>query len=43
MIPEKGEGGSPLPFFGKVCKKYIQSCNILFILAFLYLYLVFLL
>lgn len=42
MITEKGEGGSPLPFFGKVCKKYLNR-NILFILTFLYLYLVFLL
>lgn len=42
MIPKKGEGKYPLPFFVKVCKKY-PNRNILFILAFLYPYLVFLL
>mgnify|MGYP003226452455 CR=1 FL=1 len=43
MIPEKGEGEYPLPFFVKVCKKNIKHHNIMFIRAFLSLYLVFLL
>lgn len=42
MIPKKGEGKYPLPFFVKVCKKY-PNRNIMFIRAFLSLYLVFLL
>ncbi len=29
MIPKKGEGKYPLPFFAKVCKKY-PNRNILF-------------
>lgn len=42
MIPEKGGGEYPLPFFVKVCKN-INHRNIMFIHAFLSLYLVFLL
>ena len=37
MIPEKGVGGSPLPFFVKVCKKYPNRNILLYYLFYIYI------